>query len=34
MGGLAGDGKIGIMEDGAMGDDSVGGLMLVCRRRV
>ena len=30
MGRSAGDGKTGVVEEGAIGDESVEGLMLVC----
>ena len=32
MGGSAGDDKIGVVEEGAIGDESSGGLVSVCGR--
>ena len=32
MGRLARDGKTGVGEEGALGDESVGGSVLVCER--
>ena len=34
MGRSAGDGKTGVMEEGVIGDESTGGPMSVCGRRV